>query len=136
MKQRHCRLILLLMLLPMLLLTSCGPLPSELSRPETAASTLLPEAESLATRGLYLRAAELYRRNAKTSDHAAPYWLRAAELTLLARDYAQAVDDIAAITEDQLTPLAITRKRIAEAELALHSEDLSLIHISEPTRPY
>ncbi len=123
MKQRHCRLILLLMLLPMLLLTSCGPLPSELSRPETAASTLLPEAESLATRGLYLRAAELYRRNAKTSDHAAPYWLHAAELTLLARDYAQAVDDLAAITEDQLTPLAITRKRIAEAELALHSED-------------
>ncbi|MBT5098811.1 MAG: hypothetical protein HOM74_06200, partial [Proteobacteria bacterium] len=123
MKQRHCRLILLLMLLPLLLLTSCGPLPGELSRPEAAESTLLPEAESLAARGLYARAAELYRRNAKTSDQAAHYWLRATELMLLARGYAQATDDLAAITEDQLKPLVITRKRIAEAELALYAED-------------
>ncbi len=123
MKQRHCRLILLLMLLPMLLLTSCGPLPGELSRPEATESTLLSEAESLAARGLYARAAELYRRNAKTSDQAAHYWLRATELMLLARGYAQATDDLAAITEDQLKPLAITRKRIAEAELALYAED-------------
>ena len=59
----------------------------------------------------------------KTSDQAAHYWLRATELMLLARGYAQATDDLAAITEDQLKPLAITRKRIAEAELALYAED-------------
>ena len=123
MKQRHCPLILLLMPLALLLLTSCGPLPGELSKPEAAASALLSEAENLAARGNYTRAAELYRRNAETSDKAALNWLRAAELMLLAKRYAQAADDLAAITEDQLTPTAITRKRIVEAELALHAED-------------
>jgi len=123
MKQRHCRLILLFMLLPMLLLTSCGPPAGGLSKPEANESPVLSQAETLAVRGNYIRAAELYRKNAETSDNAAYNWLRAAELMLLAGRQAQAKDDLAAIVENQLIPAAISRKRIAEAELALHAED-------------
>ena len=127
MKQHPYRLVLLLLLLSTLLLSSCGPIPGELSRPEAAESTLLSEAESLAARGHYTRAASLYRRNAEKSDNAAHDWLRAAELMLLAKRYLQSANDLAEIAEDQLTPLALTRKRIAEAELALHDKNYSRV---------
>ena len=125
----------LLSLLLLLAVSSCGTV-DKLPKPgDDSPSAQIATAEKLAKRGDYTKAAEIYWNTAQQVDSPIreEYQLRAAELQIEANNYPLAYQYLGLINEQNLTFELIPRKRISEAEIAIHEKRFNDALVRLPT---
>ncbi len=114
----HCLLLMLLLLIG----SSCSTLDQVQKPSGDATSIQITEAEKLVQRGEYAKAAEIYWGTAQETESPTreEYQLRAAELLVEAGNFPLAYQYLSLTNEQNLTFELIPRKRIAEANIAIH----------------
>ena len=113
----------MLTLLLTLVIGSCGTV-SPPHKPDAADTQQISKAEKLVKQGNYARAADIYWQAAQDAEPPVreQYQLRAAELQIEAGNFPRAYQYLGLINEQNLTFELIPRKRVAEANIALHEE--------------
>ncbi len=113
----------MLTLLLALAISSCGTV-SPPHKPDAADAQQISKAEKLVKQGSYARAADIYWQAAQDAESPVQeqYQLRAAELLIEAGNFPRAYQYLGLINEQNLSFDLIPRKRVAEANIALHEE--------------
>lgn len=126
-KEKYTITHYLIYFITVMMLISCGTVDLKPPTAETQVATEEDQIEQLARVGQYGEAATLAQKRAQ--DSASPlreeYRIRAAELYISAQNHLIASQVLGLINEQTLAFELLPRKRIAEAQIALHQEQYS-----------
>lgn len=114
-------------ILSMVMLASCGTVDLKPPAEATKVITQGDQIDQLAAAGQYAEAAALAQQRAQDSQSPKreEYQIRAAELYIFAQNHLVASQMLGLIDEQSLAFDLLPRKRIAEAQIALHQEQFS-----------
>lgn len=117
------------------MLASCGTVELKPPTSETQVLTETDKIDQLAASGQYAEAAAVAQQRAQESQSALrqDYLIRSAELYILAQNHLVAAQVLGLINEQSLTFELLPRKRIAEAQIALHQEQFNEVLARLPT---